>query len=40
MRKLIYKIAHSLYKKHLLPWAVWSPIYDHFHRFVKIDERY
>ena len=40
MRKLIYKIAQNLYKMHLIPWAVWSPIYDHFHRLFTIDQKY
>lgn len=40
MRKLIYKLAHVLYKAHILPWALWSPVYDRFHGLLKIEDRY
>jgi len=38
--KLIYKIAQFLYFKKLLPWKVWSPIYDRFHVLFPIEKKY
>ena len=32
MRRFIYRICKKLYFKKLLPWAVWSPVYDKWHR--------
>lgn len=40
MRKLIYKIAQKMYFAKLLPWKVWSPIYDRWHILFDIDKKY
>ena len=40
MRKLIYKIAQKMYFAKLLPWKVWSPIYDHWNTLFDIDKKY
>lgn len=34
MKAFLYKICKKLYYKNLLPWKVWSFIYDHCHRSV------
>lgn len=34
MGALIYKVGKRLYSIHLIPWCVWSKIYDRFHRCV------
>ena len=31
MRKLIYRFCQKLHNHHLIPWFLWSPVYDHFH---------
>lgn len=40
MRKLIYKLCQRLYFRKLLPWKLWSPIYDKYHVLFAIDEKY
>lgn len=40
MRKLIYKIAQKMYFAHLIPWKVWSPIYDRYHVLFSIEDKY
>ena len=35
MGKYIYKICRKLYFAGMLPWAIWSPVYDRWHRTVK-----
>lgn len=40
MIKLIYKVCRKLYFMHLIPWKVWSPVYDHLHAMIDIEERY
>ena len=40
MRKMIYKVFQKMYFKGLIPWKVWSPIYDHFHVLFDIDKKY
>ena len=35
MRKFIFKTCQKLYFKGLLPWAIWSPVYDRLHRVAK-----
>lgn len=40
MRKLIYKIAQKMYFRKLLPWKIWSPIYDKYHTLVEIEDKY
>ena len=40
MRRLIYKITQKMYFRKLLPWKVWSPIYDRFHTLVEIEDKY
>ena len=40
MRKLIYKVIQRLYFMHIVPWKVWSPIYDKWHRLFEIDKKY
>ena len=40
MRKLIYKVTQKLYFAHVLPWKVWSPVYDKWHRLFRIEEKY
>lgn len=37
MRKLIFKACRRLYFLHLLPWKVWSPVYDRWHRLTFDD---
>ena len=32
LRKAIYKVCLFLRQKRLLPWCIWSPVYDHCHR--------
>ena len=40
MKKALYKVCRRLYFRHLLPWAVWSWVYDHTHKALTIDEKY
>ena len=40
MRKMIYRLAQKMYQKKLLPWFVWSPIYDHFHKLMKAGDQW
>lgn len=40
MRKLLYKVAQSLYFRKLLPMCIWSPIYDRWHKLFDIDKKY
>ena len=40
MRKLIYKVTQRLYFMHIVPWKVWSPIYDKWHKLFEIDKKY
>lgn len=35
MKALLYKICLKLKNKHLIPWALWSIVYDHCHRSVN-----
>ena len=35
MGKFIFKLAKRLRAAGLLPWVIWSPVYDRFHRQVK-----
>ena len=32
MRKVIFLVCRRLRQAHLLPWSVWSPVYDRWHR--------
>ena len=40
MKKLIYKIARKMYFAHMIPWKVWSPIYDRYHVLFSIEDKY
>ena len=40
MGKLIYRIAKKLRQKKLLPWFIWSQIYDHLHGLMKGGEQW
>ena len=40
MKKALYKICRRLYFRHLLPWAVWSWVYDNTHKALTIEEKY
>lgn len=40
IRKIIFKVAQKMYFKKLLPWKIWSPIYDRFHVLFEIDKKY
>ena len=40
MRKLIYKLTQKLYFAKLLPWKLWSPIYDRYNKLFEIDKKY
>lgn len=31
MRKAIYRICQKLFRMHLIPWFIWSPVFDRFH---------
>ena len=31
MGKVIYKVCQWLRERKLLPWFIWSPVFDHFH---------
>lgn len=35
IKRLIFRVAKRLYVMHLLPWCIWSPIYDAWHRDLK-----
>lgn len=35
MRVFIYKMCRKLYMGGVLPWRIWSPVYDRWHRLVK-----
>ena len=37
MRKLIFKLCQKLYFRHLIPWRIWSPVYDRWHRLAADD---
>ena len=39
MGKLIFNLASWLHERKLLPWFIWSPVYDHLHRCGKKWER-
>lgn len=32
MRKMIFNVCRKLYFKGVIPWKVWSPVYDRWHR--------
>ena len=40
MRKLIYKVVQRLYFAGLMPWRVWSAVYDRWHRLFDIESKY
>ena len=40
MKKTIYKLAKKMYERKLLPWFIWSPIYDHCHKSLKAGEQW
>lgn len=39
LKMVIYNMCKTLYQKKLLPWFIWSPVYDHLHRDVTKWER-
>jgi hypothetical protein len=38
MRKAIFKLCQKLYFRKILPWKLWSPIYDKWHRIALTDD--
>ena len=40
MAKIVYKICQKLYFANLLPWKVWSPVYDRWHILFDIEDKY
>ena len=32
MKAFIYWVCKKLYHRHWLPWKIWSPVYDKWHR--------
>ena len=40
MKKMVYRLAQKMYQKKLLPWCVWSFVYDHCHKAMKAGEQW
>ena len=40
MAKFIYKVCQKLHDKKLLPFSVWSFVYDHLHRKLAHGEQW
>ena len=38
MRKTIFKVCQWLHFHKLLPWSIWSPVYDKWHRQIAKSE--
>ena len=38
MRKFFFRLCQKLYFKKLLPWAIWSTVYDRWHRMALSDD--
>ena len=40
MGKAIYRMCQKLHKHHLLPWFIWSAVYDKWHRLFDHGEQW